>query len=445
MTYAGGNRGGTAAILAAEALRARRLSEQSTDGTAVDVEAVRAAFPHILDRIMGEGGLWDEQLAAAAFIQGGGDTAEAVHLLRAHRSTLTRFAFSRPIDPDETVLDRRISSAHRKPDGPQLLGETVDYSPRLVRRPGHGDPLPPTDEILEVMAQAEAGENGAATAHPDETPRRYTRYLAANDLLLDRTDPTDPEPYDLALEPVRLPAPRSALLSAMAIAETGALVNIWYRSVLGPDGYSDESVTLGEVRHGHVPVSVEHPYTGNPVTIGDLRITECEAIDHLNERGEDPSRFTAGYGLALGHNERKAIAMANVDSALTRYRETAEGAALQQVVMLTTDGLAANGFLEHLKMPHYVTFRSMIERALAAADEHERGTSGVRGDGQSGPAADEHERGTSGVRGDGQSGPAADEHERGTSGVRGSAASGTAARAEQSEPAEQAQPEEANV
>src|SRR5690606_3957378 len=130
-------------------LRARRVA----DGAAVDVDAVRTAFPLLLDRVMSEGGLWAEGLAAAALLQSGGDTAEAVHLLRAHRSTLTRFAVSRPVDPDEIVLDRRISSAHRQPDGPQLLGETVDYSPRLVRRPGEEDPLPPTDEIDEVAAR----------------------------------------------------------------------------------------------------------------------------------------------------------------------------------------------------------------------------------------------------------------------------------------------------
>ncbi|HEX4359602.1 MAG TPA: carbon-phosphorus lyase complex subunit PhnI, partial [Pseudonocardia sp.] len=38
-------------------------------------------------------------------------------------------------------------------------------------------------------------------------------------------------------------------------------------------------------------------------------------------------------------------------------------------LLLTTDGLDSGGFLEHLKLPHYVTFRSMVERkqALQAA------------------------------------------------------------------------------
>ena len=39
---------------------------------------------------------------------------------------------------------------------------------------------------------------------------------------------------------------------------------------------------------------------------------------------------------------------------------------------MTTDGLDASGFLEHLKLPHYVTFRSMVERksAMRRAAEH---------------------------------------------------------------------------
>ncbi|MPY81056.1 MAG: phosphonate metabolism protein PhnI, partial [Actinophytocola sp.] len=38
---------------------------------------------------------------------------------------------------------------------------------------------------------------------------------------------------------------------------------------------------------------------------------------------------------------------------------------LEQLLLLTTDGLDSTGFLEHLKLPHYVTFRSMAERKQA--------------------------------------------------------------------------------
>jgi alpha-D-ribose 1-methylphosphonate 5-triphosphate synthase subunit PhnI len=105
---------------------------------------------------------------------------------------------------------------------------------------------------------------------------------------------------------------------------------------------------------------VIHPHTGNPVTVGTFRVTEAEALEDLNGPAEDRTRLDVGYGLCLGHNERKAIAMANLDIACRRG-----GAELEQVLLLTTDGLDSGGFLEHLKLPHYVTFRSIVERKLA--------------------------------------------------------------------------------
>jgi alpha-D-ribose 1-methylphosphonate 5-triphosphate synthase subunit PhnI len=147
----------------------------------------------------------------------------------------------------------------------------------------------------------------------------------------------------------------------MARAETGALVGQWYRNILGPDGYLHE-VTLGEVRHGAMPVTVTHPVTRNPVKIGEYRVTEVEAIEDLDGIDEDRTLFDIGYGFCFGQNERKAIAMANLDIACHRDGQRSE---LEQSILMTTDGLDSSGFLEHLKLPHYVTFRSMIERKIA--------------------------------------------------------------------------------
>lgn len=359
--YAGTNKGGTEAIIAAERLVLQRRA--MLDGV-ITVDQVIECFPSALDKIMGEGGLWDPRTAATAFLQAGGDAAEAVHLLRAHRSTLPRLAYSEPVNPRELELLRRIVPAHRKPDGPQLLGETVDYTARLLHAPdAPWDSEPP----LPVEPPAPDDE---PTEPPQDVPfRRYRDYLADRGVLADRHDPDDPEPFDLAMVAPQLPADRSALLSAMALAETGGLINIWYQSIIGPDGYTDESVTLGEVRHGRVPVRVVHPHTGNPVQIGRIRVTETEAITHLTDRGEDAAKFDVGYGMALGHNERKTIAMASLDLAAHRFSGTDGGKRLDQILLHTTDGLASCGFLEHLKLPHYVTFRSQLERAEAAAGE----------------------------------------------------------------------------
>lgn len=363
MSYAGASKGGTAAILAAEDLRAQRRSDAGIDS--LPTEAIRTLFGAAVDRLMGEAGLWDEPTACTALIQAGGDLPEAVHLLRAHRSTLARFGWSIPVDTEDIVLLRRIVPATREPLGPQLLGDTVDYSARLLRRPGDGDPLPRTNEMRQVL-ESRPDTDEVAQRYGDETVPRYSSWLRAKDMLVDRIAHDDPEPTDLALGSVHLPAPRSALLTAISLGETGGLIHMWYRSILGPDGYANEHVTLGDVRHGRVRVQVTHPVTGNPTGIGQIRVSDCECVAHLDDRGEDPSRFEVGYAMALGHNERKVIAGSVLDLSALRHDGTVEGDNLQQLILLTTDGLASNGFLEHLKLPHYVTFTSQMDRASAA-------------------------------------------------------------------------------
>ena len=347
-------RGGRNAIEAAERLIAAHRRE-STAAALTDEQLVDR-LPLLVDRVMGEGGLWAPELAAAALRQADGDPIEAAHLLRAHRSTLPRFAYSQPADADDLEILRRVVPAYRQPPGPQLLGRTTDYTGRLLDlRTVDGEASVSTDPV-----PADAGDAPEAVDPRDRRPRRLLDLLRELDLVVDRAvDDTDA--VDITRQAVRPGAPRSARLAVMARAETGALVNLWYRNILGPDGYLHE-ITLGEVRHGRLPVTVVHPVTAAPVDIGTVRVTEVEAIEDLDGVGEDRGRFDVGYGLCLGHNEKKAIAMANLDIACER---DAGRSSLEQSVLMTTDGLDATGFLEHLKLPHYVTFRSMVERKMA--------------------------------------------------------------------------------
>lgn len=354
MGYSGA-RGGLEAILAAEDLV--RTARDHAPVPWADAGQIRARFRLAVDRVMGEAGLYDESLAADAFRQAEGDTLEAAHLVRAHRSTLPRLARSEPVDPDEMVVLRRIVPAHRTPDGPQLLGRTSDYTGRLLERP---DGPPARREGHPPPGRADGRAEDRTDA--ERTPRRFSAMLRELDLLVEHRGETgDAEPFDLTRSAPRPPAPRSAVLSSMARAETGALVGLWYRSILGPDGDIHE-VTLGEVRHGRLPLRVRHPHTGAPVAVGEFRVTETEAIEDLDGAGEDRTRFDVGYGLCFGHNERKSIAMANLDIACRRFGRDGP---LEQLLLLTVDGLDSGGFLEHLKLPHYVTFRSMVDRKKA--------------------------------------------------------------------------------
>ena len=358
-------RGGLDAIQAAERL-VRRLRLVS-DSTWLEEDQILDKLRMLVDRVMSEAGLWDPRLAAAAIRQSEGDVTEAVHLLRAYRSTLPRFAYSEPSDADDIRVRRRIVPAFQRVPGDQLLGRSVDYTARFLERQSDEDAREEAEKLRAEHATAvgDTAANDGDTATNDgdaaRTPRRLIELLREMDLLVDRRSVGDPEPFDITRVPARPPAPRSALLSSMSRADTGALVNQWYRNILGPDGYLHE-VTLGEVRHGDLQVVVAHPVSGDAVSVADVCVTEVEAIEDLDEIGEDRTRFDVGYGLCFGHNERKAIAMANLDIACHRDAGRTQ---LEQSLLLTTDALDSAGFLEHLKLPHYVTFRSMIERKIA--------------------------------------------------------------------------------
>jgi len=375
MGYAAAS-GGLDAILAAEELmRAKRDGGSSPP---LGLDQVTERLNLAVDRVMGEAALWAPRLAAVALRQAEGDLIEAAHLLRAYRSTRPRLARALTVCADELEILRRIVPAYRVPPGPQLLGRTLDYVGRLLDvgaaptapAPAPGGPAPggpapggpaPGGPAPGGPAPGEPGESDARADGNPRRPGRLLDLLRSQGMVRDRRRHDDPEPHDVTRDPVRPGAPRSARLSVMARAETGALVNLWYRNILGPDGYIHE-ITLGEVRHGRLPVRVAHPVTGQPVCLGSVRVTEVEAIEDLDGTAEERGLFDVGYGMCLGHNERKAIAMANLDIAVERDGGRSP---LEQSVLMTTDGLDASGFLEHLKLPHYVTFRSMVERKAA--------------------------------------------------------------------------------
>jgi alpha-D-ribose 1-methylphosphonate 5-triphosphate synthase subunit PhnI len=347
-------RGGLDAILAAEDLVRRKRTEGPS--ACLEVDQITDRLRLAVDRVMGEAGLWAPDLAARALRQAEGDVIEAAHLLRVFRSTRRRLARPVTVHADEMEILRRIVPAYRVPPGPQLLGRTLDYVGRLLETSDPAEPAGSADEGIGTDANG-TGPRGSA----DRRPGRLLDLLRRNDLVVDRRQSEDPEPYDISVHPVRPGVPRSARLSVMARAETGALVNLWYRNVLGPDGFIHE-ITLGEVRHGWLPVRVEHPCTGRAVRLGRIRVTETEAIEDLNGDDEERDHFDVGYGMCVGHNERKAIAMANLDIAVERDHGRSP---LEQSVLMTTDGLESSGFLEHLKLPHYVTFRSMVDRKMS--------------------------------------------------------------------------------
>ncbi len=307
-----------------------------------------------VDRVMGEGSCYDRDLAALAIRQARGDMIEAAFLLRAYRTTLPRFAHTEPLDTGAMAVRRRISATYKDLPGGQMLGPTFDYTHRLL------------DFAMAAGTAPEAEPDGMKMAP-------VAGILAGEGLLQDEPDGPD-MPGDLTREPLLFPAGRDVRLQALARGDEGFLLALGYST---QRGYGNTHPFVGEIRMGEVAVEIVPPELGFVIDIGDITVTECDMVNQFAGSKTAPPQFTRGYGLVFGHAERKAMAMSLVDRAM-RADELGEDvtAPAQDIefVLYHCDNVEATGFVEHLKLPHYVDFQSELEtirrmRADAMAEE----------------------------------------------------------------------------
>jgi len=342
---------GYVAVTAGEEIieRAEQLFEkQRVEGEDADlsVEQLDGQLGRLTAQAMSEGGLYAPRLAALAVKQAQGDTVEAAFLLRAYRSTLERFDETVPVEPSEMLASRRVSPAFKDVPGGQILGPTKDYTQRLLDFDLlDGEPDDPTEE----WETEDAGE-------PEELTN-VMELLREEGLVAEADEPDIDEPTDTTREPVTHPPDRDAVLQELARGETGAVTALGYSALRG---YGEVHPTLAEVRVGRLPVKIEHPYTGDAVTVTHTEVSESEAIVPVYAKRDDP-QFSFGYGLTFGRNERKAIGMTILDASI-QLEGTNEPAENPEFVLDTVDGMDSFGFIEHLKLPHYVTFQSTLDR-----------------------------------------------------------------------------------
>jgi alpha-D-ribose 1-methylphosphonate 5-triphosphate synthase subunit PhnI len=182
--------------------------------------------------------------------------------------------------------------------------------------------------------------------------------------------PGDPDPADLTRESVSFPADRALRLQNLARGDEGFLLAMGYST---QRGYANNHPFAGEIRMGEVAVEIEPEELGFAVDVGDITVTECQLVNQFAGSAERPPQFTRGYGLSFGANERKAMAMALVDRAL-RAREFDEAATApaqdEEFVLYHSDNVEASGFVQHLKLPHYVDFQSELELLRKLRADH---------------------------------------------------------------------------
>ena len=145
-------KGGEPAIANAHALLADR---RRGDRRLPRLDQIVEQLGLVVERAMGEGSLYDKELAALAIVQARGDLIEAIFLVRAYRTTLPRFGYSRPVDT-AGLIERRISATFKDLPGGQLLGPTFDYTHRLSRRTRDRGPAPVTGPVTPRPRRAQA-------------------------------------------------------------------------------------------------------------------------------------------------------------------------------------------------------------------------------------------------------------------------------------------------
>jgi alpha-D-ribose 1-methylphosphonate 5-triphosphate synthase subunit PhnI len=325
------------------------LAEERRGDTSIaelTVPQIREQLKLAVNRVMAEGSLFDPDLAALAIKQARGDLIEAIFLIRAYRTTLPRFGASRPLDTAAMAVTRRVSATFKDAPGGQILGPTFDYTHRLLE--------------FRLAADGVVPPAPSAPATGDAMPH-ITGFLN-RDGLIETDTPSDDTPPDLTREPMELPASRPLRLQALARGDEGFILSMAYST---QRGYGRTHAFVGELRIGTVEVEMDIPELGFSVCIGEVEVTECETVNQFKGSKTEPPQFTRGYGLTFGQTERKAIAMSLVDRAL-RWKELGEdntGAPAQdeEFVLMHADNVQATGFLEHIKLPHYVDFQSELE------------------------------------------------------------------------------------
>ncbi|HTI02559.1 MAG TPA: carbon-phosphorus lyase complex subunit PhnI [Acidisoma sp.] len=314
----------------------------------VGTDQIATQLGRAVDRVMAEGSCYDPALAALAIKQAQGDLIEAAFLLRAYRTTLPRFASSLPVETGAMHIRRRISAIYKDLPGGQMLGPTYDYTHRLL------------DFALEAESDLPPAPARPAPAAIEPTPRVLD--LLREEGLMGAEEPGGhAPPGDLTREPLAFPAGRDLRLQSLARGDEGFLLALGYST---QRGYGNNHPFVGEIRMGDVAVEIEPPELGFPIEIGRITLTECEMVNQFAGSKTEPPQFTRGYGLTFGHGERKAMGMALVDRAL-RAAELGEDvtAPAQDIefVLSHSDNIEATGFVEHLKLPHYVDFQSELE------------------------------------------------------------------------------------
>lgn len=352
-------KGGTKAI---EESINRLKFERLKKGEISQVKNILASMRGLIDQVMSEASLYSEELTALAIKQSEGNMEEAVFLLRAYKSTLPRKHYTRTVESRDMWVERRVSASFKDILGGQILGATYDYTHRLI----DFDLLDETkEEAIKWLAdfQKELEEVEKSEIDLRKLPK-VLEHLRKEGLIKDCIE-NDEIPMDITKKSIEFPTRRSERLQSLTRGQTGG-VNALAYSALRSSGIAHP--TVGEIRVGNFPLYIEEPLATmvgdeEDYYIGEVKVTEVEMFIPSSSQdieGTHKQEFDVGYGICYGQNETKAIAMSILDSCLEK-KDKSYPTGDEEFVLLSIDSVESTGFLSHLKLPHYVTFQSVLD------------------------------------------------------------------------------------
>ena len=341
-------KGGEKAIKSSLKLLEKKRKETGTKS--IEINQIKEQLSFAVDRVINEGSLYDKDLSALAIKQSQGDLVEAIFLLRAYRTTLERYAYSSAIDTSKIIIKRRISASFKDIPGGQILGPTFDYSHRLL------------DFSLMKEDEINSYENINNQEPKNKEFPSVIDYLNNANLLEQEINNLKDNPFDVTRDPMKFPASRDQWMQILARGDEGFLLGLSYSAIRG-FGSKGTHPFVGEIKYGIVDIFISPDELGFEICIGEIEISECQMIDQFVGNKNTPPQFTRGYGLTFGYNERKSMAISIVDRALKSegYGEEIKFPIQdQEFVLYHADNVEAQGFVTHLKLPHYVDFQGEL-------------------------------------------------------------------------------------
>ncbi|MGE2726907.1 carbon-phosphorus lyase complex subunit PhnI [Mycolicibacterium pulveris] len=301
------------------------------------------------EQVCAEAGLWELAAARRALDQSRGDSAHAVSMLRVWAATQPHLP-ALPVSADDIAIVRRLSSAYPRIPGGQWLG----VAPELVSRQ-----IDWADERTVVGAAEQHGPPTAAADAPTRAATPRVRDLIdATAVAPPAADGDGEDPAQTVMTP---PFTRANRLALLARGETGALVAL-AALILG----RRQEAVMVELTVGMAVIRVPHPRSGAPCAVAEIPITEVEVVLDADVDGR-PALVT-GWGASLGAVERRAISLALLDAAMQADGDLREPVTFdEQTVIAATDGPATNGFVEHLRLPHYASFTAYLAQVAGKA------------------------------------------------------------------------------